>query len=80
MLPLPTEATILALNISTDRRHPFHTYNDHNRFRQYFGFTQQNIVVNIDDVERHMEISNGRGSLGRWRLCCNQCFSVISIF
>ena len=63
MLPLPTEATILALNISTDRRHPFHTYNDHNRFRQYFGFTQQNIVVDIDDIERDMEISNGKGSL-----------------
>ena len=28
MLPLPTEATIEAMNVSTDRRHPFHTYND----------------------------------------------------
>ena len=62
MLPLPTEATIEAMNVSTDRRHPFYTYNDRNRFRQ-FGFTQQNIVVDIDDVERDMEISNGKGSL-----------------
>ena len=62
MLPLPTEATIEALNVSTNRRHPFHTYNDRNRFRQ-FGFTQQNIVVDIDNVERDMEISNGKGSL-----------------
>ena len=30
MLLLPTEATTEALNISTDRRHPLHTYNDHN--------------------------------------------------
>ena len=36
MLPLPTEATIEAMNVSTDRRHPFHTYNDRNRFRQLF--------------------------------------------
>ena len=62
MLPLPTEATVEAMNVSTDRRHPFHTYNDRNRFRQ-FGFTQQNIVVDIDDIERDMEISNGKGSL-----------------
>ena len=61
MLPLPTETTIEAMNVSTDRRHPFHAYNDRNRFRQ-FGFTQ-NIVVDIDDVERDMEISNGKGSL-----------------
>ena len=61
MLPLPTEATIWAMNVSTDRRHPFHTYNDRNRFRQ-FGLTQQSIVVDIDDVERDMEISNGKGS------------------
>ena len=59
MLPLPTEATIEAMNVSLDPRHPFHTYNDRNRFRQ-FGFTQENI---IDDVERDMEISNGKGSL-----------------
>ena len=59
MLPLPTEATIEAMNVSTDRRHPFQTHNDRNRFRQ-FGFTQENI---IDDVERDMEISNGKGSL-----------------
>ena len=45
MLPLPTEATIGAMNVSTDRCHPFHTYNDHNRFRQT-GFTQQNIIIN----------------------------------
>ena len=62
MLPLLTEATIKAMNVSTDRRHPFHTYNDRNRFRQ-FGFTQQDNVVDIDDVERDMEISNGKGSL-----------------
>ena len=37
MLPLPTEAT---MNVFTGRRHPFHTYNDHNRFRP-FGFTQK---------------------------------------
>ena len=64
MLPLPTEATLEAMNVSTDRRHPFQTHNDRNRFRQ-FGFTQQNIVVDIDDVERDMEISNGKGSLRR---------------
>ena len=62
MLPLPTKATIAAVNVSTDRRHPFHIYNDRDRFRQ-FGFTQQNIVVNIDDVERDTEISKGKGSL-----------------
>ena len=62
MLPLPTEATIEAMNVSTDRRHPFHTYNDRNRFSQ-FGFTEQNIVVDIDNVERDMEISNGKRSL-----------------
>ena len=62
MLPLPTEAAAEAMNVSVDRRHPFHTYNDHNRFRQ-FGFTQENIVVNIDDVERDTEISNGKGTL-----------------
>ena len=79
MLPLPTEATIAAMNVLTDRRHPFHAYNDRNRFR-HFRFTQQNIVVNIDDVERNMEISNGKGSLRHWRLGYNQCFVVISIF
>ena len=62
MLLLPTEATIEAMNVSTDQRHPFHTHNDHNRFRQ-FGFTQQNIVVDIDDVKRDVEISDGKGSL-----------------
>ena len=36
MLPLPTEATIQAMNVFTDRRHPFHTYNGRNRFRQLF--------------------------------------------
>ena len=79
MLLLPTEATIDPMNVSTDRRHPFHTYNDRNRFRQ-FGFTQRNIVVDIDDVERNMEISNGKGSLRHECLGYNQCFSVISIF
>ena len=62
MLPLPTEATTAAMNASTDQCHPFHTYNDCNQFRQ-FGFTQQNIIVDIDDMERDMEISNGKGSL-----------------
>ena len=62
MLPLPTEATIEAMNVSADRRHPFHAYNDRNRFMQ-FGFTQQNIVVDLDDVERDTEISNGKRSL-----------------
>ena len=62
MLPLRTEATIEAMNMSTDRRHPCHSYNEHNLFRQ-FGFTQQNIVVDIVDVERDMEISNGEESL-----------------
>ena len=76
MLPLPTEATTEAMNASTDQSHPFHTYKDCNRFRQ-FGFTQENI---IDDVERDMEISNGKGSLRHWSLCYSQCFSVIWIF
>ena len=67
------------MNVSTDRRHPFHTYNDRNRFRQ-FGFTQQNIVVDIDDVGRDTDISNGKGSLRHWHLGYRQCFSVISIF
>ena len=62
MLLLPTEATIEVKNVCTDRRQPFHYYNDHNRFRQ-FGFTQQNIVINVDDVERDTKISNGKGSL-----------------
>ena len=79
MLPLPTEATLEAMNVSTDRCHPFRTCNDHNRFRQ-FWFAQQNIVLNIDDVEKDTEISNGKGSLRHWRLCYNQCFSVILIF
>ena len=47
MLPLPTEATSEAMNISTNRRHRFNSHNDHNRFRQ-FGFTQQSITVIID--------------------------------
>ena len=64
MLPLPTEATIEAMNVSMDWRHPLHTYNDGSRFRQ-FGFTQQNIVVDIDDMESDMEALNGKGS---WRL------------
>ena len=78
MLPLPTEAAIEAVNVSTDRRHPFHTYKDRNRFIQ-FGFIQQNIVVDIDDLERDMAISNGKGSLRHWCLGYGQCFSVISI-
>ena len=79
MLPSPTEAAVEATNVSTDRRHPFHTNNDRSRFRQ-FGFTQQNIAVDIDDVERDVEISRGKGSLRHWRLGYSQCFSVISIF
>ena len=39
MLLLPTEATIEAINGSTDRCHPFHTYDDHNRFRQFWIHT-----------------------------------------
>ena len=66
MLPSPTVATIETMNVSTDWRHAFHTYYDHNLFRLVqFGFTQQNIVVIIDDIEteRGMEISNGKESL-----------------
>ena len=62
MLPLPTEATTAAMNVSTDRRHPFHTNDDHNRFKQ-FGLAQPNIVVNVDDVEKDTEISDEKGSL-----------------
>ena len=69
MLPLRTEATIEAMNVSTDRRHLFHTYNDRNRFGQ-FGFTQQNIGVDIDD----MAISNGKGSLRHCRLRLQSMF------
>ena len=79
MLPLLTEATTDAMNVSMDQCHPFHTYNSHNWFRQ-FGFTQQNIIVDKDDMERDMEISNGKGSLRHWCLGYSQCFSVISIF
>ena len=50
MPPLPTEATIGATKVSTNRRHSFHTCNDHSRFRQY-GFAQQSFV---DDVERRL--------------------------
>ena len=62
MLPLLTEATIEAMNVSMDQCHPFHTYNDHNRFRP-FEFTQRNFEVDTDDVERNIKISNGKGSL-----------------
>ena len=62
MPPLPIEVTNEAMNVSTDRRHPFHTYSDHNRCRQ-FEFTQQNFEVDMDDMERDMEISIGKGSL-----------------
>ena len=79
MLLLPTEVTAEVMNVSMDQHRPFHTYNDHNLFRQ-FGFTQQNIIVNTDGVERDMEISNGKGSLRHWRLCYNQRFLVILIF
>ena len=68
MLPLPTEATIKVMNISIDRCNPSHIYNDYNLFRQ-FRFTQQSVAVNTDDEQRNMEISNGNGSLRRWRLC-----------
>ena len=77
MLPLPTGN--VSMDVSTDRRHPFHTYNDRNRFRQ-FGFTQENILVDIEDVERDMQTSNGKRSLRHWCLGYSQCFSVISIF
>ena len=39
----------------------------------------KNIVVDIDDLERDMAISNGKGSLRHWCLGYGQCFSVISI-
>ena len=64
------------MNICMDRHHPFHTYNDHKWFRQ-FEFTQHNIVINIDDMERDTEILNGTGSLRHWRCGYNQFFSVI---
>ena len=60
MLPLSTEATTEAMNISTDQHHPFHTYNNHNLFGQ-IGCTQQNTIVNTDNVERDME--KGMGSM-----------------
>ena len=44
------------------------------------GFTQQNIVVDIDDVERDMEIWNGKGSLKHWCRGNSKCCWVISIF
>ena len=47
MLPLLTEATIEVTNVSMDQPHPFHTCNDYNLFN--FN-TQQNIVVNTDDI------------------------------
>ena len=59
MLLLPTEATIEAVNVSTDRHNSFHTYD------KQLGCTQRNSVFNIDDVERDVEISNGKGSLRR---------------
>ena len=63
MLPLSTEATLEALNVFMDRRLPFHTYNDHNRFRQ-FGFKQQNRPF---QHSRHGKgqgkISNGKDTL-----------------
>ena len=49
MLPLTTKATTEALNVSMDRRHPFNTWNDRTRFRQ-FGFTQQNILIECADL------------------------------
>ena len=73
MLPLRTEATIEAMNISTGQRHPFHTYNDRNWFRQ-FGFTQRNIIVDIDEMERNMAISNGKRSLRHCRLRLQSMF------
>ena len=79
MLHLATESAAEAMNFFTDWHHPLHTYNNHNRFRQ-FGFTQQNIIVNTDDVERDIEISNGKGSWRHWCFCRSRCFSVISIF
>ena len=62
MLLLLTEATIEAMDVSLDQRHPFYIYNDHNLFRQ-FGFTQQNIIVNQVDVKRDMGILTVKGSL-----------------
>ena len=34
MRPLPTEATIEAMNVSTDRCHPFHAYEKRKKRRQ----------------------------------------------
>ena len=61
MLLLLTESTVEFVNVSMDPHHPFHTYNNHNRLRQV-GFTQQNFIVNIDDVERDIELLNGKES------------------
>ena len=42
MLPLPAKATIEAMNVSTDRHHPFHTYND---------------AIDADNLDSHNETS-----------------------
>ena len=60
MLLLLTESTVEFVNVSMDPHHPFHTYN-YNRLR-HLGFTQQNFIVNIDDVERDIELLNGKES------------------
>lgn len=59
MLPLPTGAAIEATNTYTDQCHPSHTYDCHNLLRRFL-FTQQDITVNTDDVERNIEISTGK--------------------
>ena len=53
MLPLPTEATIEAMNVSTDRRHPFQSYNDRNRFRQFWIHTTKHRSRHRRRGERH---------------------------
>ena len=60
MLLLPTGATIEAMNVSTDRRHPFHTYNDRNRFRQLFW------IHTTKHRSRHRRRGERRGNL-EWK-------------
>ena len=90
MLSLPTDATVEAMNIPTDRRHSFHTYSDHSSFRQ-FAFTERNIVVNTDNVERDWKSRTGRGdwndvdasvtiNVSRWFLYSNGSTSKLNFF
>ena len=54
MLPLPTEAAVEAMNVFTDRRHPFNTYNDRKRFSQ-FGFTHRSRHRRRGEKHRNLE-------------------------